>query len=166
MRSEAAALAVTALVLTSLVVTREAVAIELQVTTIRAADDGKCDPELKHWRPRLRKIAGYQSYQMIGREQRESDWRSTEEFRLPGGRTLQLRPRAIAEGAVLMQIRLLDGQQRLVDTSVRLPLESTMIFGVGRDARLDDEATLIMLRAADHPAKHADHAVPATEAHP
>lgn len=130
------------------VTTPEAGAIELQVTIIRAADEGKCDPELRRWRPRLRKVAGYQSYQMLGREKRESDWRSTEEFRLPGGRSLQLRPRGLSDGNVLMHIRLLDGQQRLVDTSVRLPLESTMVFGVGRDARLDDEAILILLRAA------------------
>jgi len=150
MRSEpAAVLALTALVLATLATAYEVGAIELEVTTIRAADQGKCDPELRRWRPRLRKVAGYQSYQMIGHEQRQSDWRSTEEFRLPGGRALQLRPRGLSNGNVLMHIRLLDGQRRLVDTSVRLPLESTMIFGVGRDARLDDEATLILLRAGE-----------------
>jgi hypothetical protein len=149
MRSEAACLAVTALVLATTAIPNGVFAIELEVTTIRAADQGKCDPDLKGLRPRLRKIAGYQSYQMISREQRQSDWRSTEEFRLPGGRALQLRPRGISDGNVLMHIRLLDGQRRLVDTSVRLPLESPMIFGVGRDARLDDEAMLILLRAAE-----------------
>jgi len=155
MRSEPAILALAAVVMSTLAAAQDAGAIELQVTTIRAADSGKCDPELRRWRPRLRKVAGYQSYQMIGRETRESDWRSTEEFRLPGGRSLQLRPRGISDGNVLMHIRLLDGQQRLVDTSVRLPLESTMIFGVGRDARLDDEATLIMLQATDTAAERA-----------
>jgi hypothetical protein len=149
MRSEVACLALTALVLATTAVPYDVFAIELEVTTIRAADQGKCDPDLKRWRPRLRKVAGYQAYQKIGHEQRHSDWRSTEEFRLPGGRSLQLRPRGLSDGNVLMHIRLLDGQRRLVDTSVRLPLESTMVFGVGRDARLDDEATLILLRAAE-----------------
>jgi hypothetical protein len=149
MKHDAAPLALSLLVLAALTAwTPDAGAIELQVTTIRAADEGKCDPELRRWRPRLRKVAGYQSYQMIGRESRESDWRSTEEFHLPGGQSLQLRPRGMSNGNVVMHIRLLDGQQRLVDTSVRLPLESTMVVGVGRDARLDDEATLILLRAA------------------
>jgi hypothetical protein len=149
MRSDSAAVALAALVLATMAVPHDVVAIELEVTTIRAADEGKCDPDLKRWRPRLRKVAGYQSYQKIGHEQRQTDWRSTEEFRLPGGRALQLRPRGLSNGNVLMHIRLLDGQRRLVDTSVRLPLESTMVFGVGRDARLDDEAMLILLRAAE-----------------
>ena len=47
----------------------------------------------------------------------------------------------------MMQVRLLEGRRRLVDTNVRLVNGGTMVFGVGRDARGGDGAVLILLHA-------------------
>jgi hypothetical protein len=121
--------------------------LDVQVTTVRAAERGPCDPQLEALRPRLRRLAGYRAYQLVGDQQRRVPWRNTEAFDLGDGRTLLLQPKGMEDKRVMMQVRLLDGRRRLVDTNVRLPNGGTMVFGVGRDARRGDGALLILLRA-------------------
>jgi hypothetical protein len=128
-------------------------ALNIYVTTVRAADSGPCDPQLEAMRPRLRKLAGYRAYQLVGEQQRRVAWRNTEEFDLGDGRSLVLLPKGMADERVMMQVRLLEGRRRLVDTNVRLVNGGTMVFGLGRDARTADGATLILLRAQDNRAQ-------------
>ena len=123
--------------------------LEIHVTTVRAADRGPCDPQLEAMRPRLRKLAGYRAFQLIGEQQRRVAWRNTEAFDLGDGRSLVLLPKGMSDERVMMQVRLLEGRRRLVDTNVRLVNGGTMVFGVGRDARAADGALLILLRAED-----------------
>jgi hypothetical protein len=121
--------------------------LAVQVTTVRAAERGPCDPQLEALRPRLRRLAGYRAYQLVGDQQRRVSWRITEAFDLGDGRTLVLLPKGMEDQRVMMQVRLLDGRRRLVDTNVRLVNGGTMVFGVGRDARAGNGALLILLRA-------------------
>jgi hypothetical protein len=121
--------------------------LAVQVTTVRAAERGPCDPKLEALRPRLRRLAGYRAYQLVGDQQRRVSWRITEAFDLGDGRTLVLLPKGMEDQRVMMQVRLLDGRRRLVDTNVRLVNGGTMVFGVGRDARAGNGALLILLRA-------------------
>jgi hypothetical protein len=121
--------------------------LAVQVTTVRAAERGPCDPQLEALRPRLRRLAGYRAYQLVGDQQRRVSWRITEAFDLGDGRTLVLLPKRMEDQRVMMQVRLLDGRRRLVDTNVRLVNGGTMVFGVGRDARAGNGALLILLRA-------------------
>ena len=131
--------------------TAEAQPLDIQVTTVRALEEGPCDPQLESLRPRLRHIAGYRSYHLIGEQQRRVAWRNTEAFDLGGGRSLVLLPKGMVDERVMMQVRLLEGRKRLVDTNVRLANGGTMVFGVGRDARSGDGAILILLRAQNSP---------------
>ena len=131
--------------------TAEAQPLDIQVTTVRALEEGPCDPQLESMRPRLRHIAGYRSYHLIGEQQRRVAWRNTEAFDLGGGRSLVLLPKGMVDERVMMQVRLLEGRKRLVDTNVRLANGGTMVFGVGRDARSGDGAILILLRAQNSP---------------
>ena len=128
-------------------VTACAESVAVQVITVRAAERGPCDPQLEAMRPRLRKLAGYRAYQLLGQQQRRVAWRNTEEFDLGDGRSLVLLPKRMADQRVMMQVRLLEGRRRLVDTNVRLVNGGTMVFGLGRDARAGDGALLILLRA-------------------
>jgi hypothetical protein len=48
---------------------------------------------------------------------------------------------------VKMQVRLLEGRRRLVDTKVGVANGGTMMFGVGRDRHLGDDALIILLKA-------------------
>lgn len=119
----------------------------VQVTTVRADDSGKCDPRLEDLRPKLRKSVGYKSYQFVDKERRRVAWRSTEEFTLPGERQLFLLPKAIDNGMIVMQVRLLENRKRLIDTNVRLIDRGSMVFGLGKDAKSGDGALLIVLQA-------------------
>ena len=131
--------------------TAEAQPLDIQVTTVRALEEGPCDPQLESMRPRLRHIAGYRSYHLIGEQQRRVAWRNTEAFDLGDGRSLVLLPMGMVDERVMLQVRLLEGRKRLVDTNVRLANGGTMVFGVGRDARSGDGAILILLRAQNSP---------------
>ena len=56
-------------------------------------------------------------------------------------------PKGMQDEAVVMQVRLLDGRRRLVDTDVRLRNRGTMLLGVGHQAGRADGALIIMLKA-------------------
>ena len=131
--------------------TAEAQPLDIQVTTVRALEEGPCDPQLESLRPRLRHIAGYRAYHLLGEQRRRVAWRNTEAFDLGDGRSLVLLPKGMVDDRVMMQVRLLEGRKRLVDTNVRLANGGTMVFGVGRDARSGDGAILILLRAQNSP---------------
>jgi hypothetical protein len=92
-------------------------------------------------------LVGYRAFQIVSREQRPCDWRTEVRFALPGGRRLQLLPKRMDNDVVKMQVRLMEGRRRLVDTNVGVVNGGTMIFGVGRDPRMGDDALLVLLKA-------------------
>jgi hypothetical protein len=120
--------------------------VMLQVVTVKARQRGESDPELRTLRPRLRRLVGYRSYRMVEDQQRGCAWQVPQQFRLPGGRVLILRPQRLTDHRVIMQVVLLQGEQRLVDTDVQLRNQGTMFLALGRNGR-DDGALLIMLKA-------------------
>jgi hypothetical protein len=122
-------------------------ALRVQVTAVRAAESGPSDPLLVSLKPRLRRLVGYRAFQIVSREDRRCEWRSEARFVLPGGRRLQLLPKGFDRDVVKMQVRLLEGKRRLVDTNVGVMNGGTMLFGVGRDPRMGDDALIIVLKA-------------------
>jgi hypothetical protein len=120
----------------------------VKVMTIRADDSGRCDPRLTSLRTRLKKSVGYKSFTLLDKEFRRVPFRTTEVFTLPDDRTLLLLPKGEQDGRILMQVRLLQGRQRILDTNVRLLDGGKMVFGLGKDARSGDGALLIVLEAA------------------
>jgi hypothetical protein len=120
--------------------------VMLQVVTVKARQRGESDPELRTLRPRLRRLVGYRSYRMVEDQQRGCAWQVPQQFRLPGGRVLVLRPQRLTDHRVIMQVVLLQGERRLVDTDVQLRNQGTMFLALGRNGR-DDGALLIMLKA-------------------
>ena len=122
-------------------------ALRVQVTAVRAAESGPSDPLLVSLKPRLRRLVGYRAFQIVSREDRQCEWRSEARFTLPGGRKLQLLPKSLDQDVVKMQVRLLEGKRRLVDTNVGVMNGGTMLFGVGRDPRMGDDALIIVLKA-------------------
>ena len=124
-------------------------ALEVKITTVRAAERGPSDAQLEPLRPRLRRLVGYRSFQVVGEERRQCAWQATEAFTIPGGRQLRIVPKGMRDEAVVMQVKLLDGERALVDTDVRLQNRGVMLFGVGKDASAADGALIIMLKAED-----------------
>jgi len=121
--------------------------VVLQVVTVKAREHGESDPELRALRPRLRRLVGYRSYRMVNDQQRGCTWMVPQQFVLPGGRVLVLRPERLADQRVVMQVLLLQGDVRLVDTDVQLRNQGTMFLAMGRSSRTSDGALLIMLKA-------------------
>ena len=121
--------------------------LRIEVTAVRAAESGPSDPQLVSLRPRLRRLVGYRAFTVLTREQRPCDWRAETRFDLPGDRHLQLLPKNRDNDVVKMQVRLLEGRRRLVDTNVGVVNGGTIMFGVGRDPRLGDDALIILLKA-------------------
>jgi hypothetical protein len=127
---------------------RPAAALEVQVTTVLATEQGQSDPLLVSLAPRLRRLVGAHAYQVVNQERRRCTWHAQESFALPDGVSLHLVPRSLSDDAVIMQVRLLDGRRRLVNTNVRLRNRGTMMFGVGRDPR-GDGSLIVLLKAED-----------------
>jgi hypothetical protein len=123
-------------------------ALEVQITTVRAAERGPSDAQLIELRPRLRRLVGYRSFQIVHQERRRCPWQSEQAFVIPGGRLLNVVPKGIRERAVAMQVRILEGHLELVDTDVRLQNRGVMLFGIDPDPQLPG-AMIIMLRAEE-----------------
>lgn len=121
--------------------------LRIEVTAVRAGESGPSDPELVSLRPRLRRLVGYRAFRIVTREARPCEWRSETRFALPGNRHLQLLPKSVDNDVVKMQVRLLEGRRRLVDTNVGVSNGGTMMFGVGRDPQIGDAALIILLKA-------------------
>jgi hypothetical protein len=123
-------------------------AVEVQITTVRAADHGPVDSQLLELRPRLRRLVGYRSFQVVREERRQCAWQSHEAFKIPGGRLLHVVPKGMRDQEVVMQVRLIQRSRALIDTDVRLQNRGVMLFGVDRNSGTDG-ATIIMLRAEE-----------------
>ncbi|HWP64982.1 MAG TPA: hypothetical protein VNO26_03600 [Candidatus Limnocylindria bacterium] len=121
--------------------------VMLQVVTVKARERGETDPELRRLRPRLRNLVGYRSYRMVNEQRRGCSWHTPQQFVLPGGRVLLLRPERLADQHVVMQVRLLQADEELIDTDVQLRNQGVMFLAMGRNGRAHDGALLIMLKA-------------------
>jgi hypothetical protein len=130
-------------------------AIDVQVISVRASAHGPSDAQLLSMRPRLRRLIGYRSFQIVRQERRRCDWQARQAFKIPGGRLMHVVPKGMRDQAVVLQVKLVDyagaprpGGQELVDTDVRLQNRGVMLFGVDEDAE-DSSALIIMLRAEE-----------------
>src|SRR5262249_12332560 len=136
-------------VVLSLLGARAGRALDVEITTVRATASGPSDARLIELRPRLRRLVGYRSFQVMGTERRTCTWRTGEAFTIPGGRLLHVVPKAMRDQAVGMEVRLVDGPRNLVDTDVRLQNRGVMLFGVDEDGQVSGEALIIMLKAEE-----------------
>jgi hypothetical protein len=144
-----AVLSLTAGALSVLVTAAVAHALEVQITTVRAAEHGSSDAQLEALRPRLRRLVGYRSFQVVRDERRRCSWQNTEAFKIPGGRLLNVFPKGMRDQAVVMQVKLVQRRRALVDTDVRLQNRGVMLFAVDRNSPEVGGALIIMLRAED-----------------
>jgi hypothetical protein len=124
-------------------------ALDVQVTSVRAYEHGPSDVQLLELRPRLRRLVGYRSFRIVNEERRRCPWGEREAFTIPGGRVMNVMPKAMRDQAVVMQVKLLDGTRALIDTDVRLQNRGVMLFGVDREGHSTEGALIIMLRAEE-----------------
>ena len=127
----------------------DAGSLHVQVITVRATGVGPCDDRLVALRPRLRRVSGYRGFELVDDVTRRIPVRTESIILLPGDRVLRLLPKSFVEDVLQLQVRLLAGRRRLVDTNIRMPSGGTMVFGVGPEASAGEEATLFVLKASD-----------------
>jgi len=140
---------IVAVVVASVVgITAVAYALEVQITTVRVADHGRSDAQLDALRPRLRRLVGYRSFQVVREERLQCAWQTTEAFKIPGGRVLHVVPKGMREQAVAMQVRLVERRRPLVDTDFRLQNRGVLLFAVDRDAH-GAQPLIIVLKAEE-----------------
>jgi hypothetical protein len=146
-------LLVTVMIVTSSVPATSGAAddVTVQVLTLVGKARGRTDPELRRHRSRLRRLAGFRAYRLVSDQQVGCRWRADQSFRLPNDRWLNLRPKRLADGQILMRVRIRDGNEALVDTDVRMNDRGTLVFGMPRDSLMGDGALLIMLNAGYPP---------------
>lgn len=128
--------------------------LEIEVATVRATADGardlnSSDPLVIFLRRHLKRFTVYRGFIVVRREGRPCAWRSEQAFALPGGRSLEIVPKGMEQQMVMMQVRLLDGHKRLVDTHVRLPQRGRLVFGMPRGGAEGDGAMFVVLKAGE-----------------
>jgi hypothetical protein len=83
--------------------------VELRVETVLATDSSKeVDNRLNDIRPQLKEFR-YESYRLVQEERRRVDWGKQADFSLPGGRFLQVIPKAYNDERIALQVMLMGG---------------------------------------------------------
>jgi hypothetical protein len=83
--------------------------VELRVETVLATDSSKeVDNRLNDIRPQLKEFR-YASYRLVQEERRLVDWGKQANFSLPGGRFLQVIPKAYNDERIALQVMLMGG---------------------------------------------------------
>src|SRR5947208_15153509 len=95
-----------------------ALALEVQITTVHASEHGPSEAQLIDLRPRLRRLVGYHSFQVGGKERRRCAWQTSEAFAIPGGRMLHVVHKAMLDRAVGMSVSMDVGSRALGITHV------------------------------------------------
>jgi hypothetical protein len=147
-RAAVAALALMGGLLGAELVGAEPDSFHFQVMTVRATGVGPCDARLAALRPRLRRVSGYRGFELVDDVSQRIAMRTHTVIRLPEGRVLRVLPKSILQDVLHLQVRLLDGRRRVVDTNLRLPTGGTLVFGLGPNVDAGEEATLFVLRAS------------------
>ena len=142
-------IAVAAAIVAVIAASAAAWAVQVEITTVRAAEYGPSDAQLVEFRPRLRRLVGYRSFQVVRTERRACAWQTTEAFKIPGGHLLNVVPRGMRDQTVVMQVKLLDRRRPLVDTDVRLQNRGVMLFGLGHEANVSPQSALIIMLKAE-----------------
>lgn len=116
--------------------------VELRVETVLATDSSKeVDNRLNDIRPQLKEFR-YASYRLVQEERRRVDWGKQADFSLPGGRFLQVIPKAYSDERIALQVMLMEGTSPTPLMSTLLSIRNHGMVFVG--GRRHQEGTLII----------------------
>ena len=116
--------------------------VELRVETVLASDSSQeFDDRLTDSRNQWKNFR-YSSYQLVQEERRRVGWGTRADFFLPGGRFLQVVPKAQTNNRIALQVMLMEGTTPtpLMSTSLLIPNHGTLFVG----GRRHQEGTLII----------------------
>ena len=102
----------------------------VQMGTVLATNSGDYfDSHLAAMRHQFQNLFRYTSYQLVKEEDRDVGWGDLAGFDIPGGRYLQVVPKAVANDRLSLNVRLLQGSRLLVNTDFTLRNRGTILVG-------------------------------------
>lgn len=103
--------------------------VQVTIGTILASNQNdEFDPRLKDLNKQL-KVMKYRSYRLLKEESQNVAWRGEAVFELPGGRSLVVVPQEIRNKRLGLKVRLLAGENPLLDTTVTLGDRGNFLLG-------------------------------------
>jgi hypothetical protein len=103
--------------------------VTITVQVIQASNQGSTvDPALAKIRSQLSSLK-YSSYRLLETHPVATTLGAKHTLSLPGGRTLDLYPYGISGGSLELLVTIIDGSKRMLDTTVRLPRNGTIVVG-------------------------------------
>lgn len=103
--------------------------INLSVQVIHASNQGTTvDPALVKIRSQLSSLT-YSNYRLLDTHPLSTKLGAKHAIPLPGGRTLDLYPYGLSDGRLELLVTITEGSTRILDTTVRLSNNSTIVVG-------------------------------------
>lgn len=103
--------------------------ISLSVQVIHASNQGTAvDPALAKIRSQLSSLT-YSNYRLLDTHPLSTKLGAKHAIPLPGGRTLDLYPYGLSDGRLELLVTITEGSTRILDTTVRLSNNSTIVVG-------------------------------------
>ena len=105
--------------------------VTLRVRTVLATNTGAdFDARLEEQRRQLEGLFRYSSFQLVREERRYSDWGKPNSFEIPGGRFLQVVPKAYQDRRLKLKVVLIEGSAGPpLDTDFSLPNNGNIWVG-------------------------------------
>lgn len=108
---------------------KDAPAVQIKIGTILASNQSdEFDSRLKPLQKQL-KVMKYRSYRLLKEETQNAAWQGNVTFEIPGSRSLVVTPQEFRNKQLALKVRLLEGEQPLLDTTVRLPNRGHFLLG-------------------------------------
>ncbi len=103
--------------------------VKLTVQVIHASNNGAAvDPALAKIKAQLSSLK-FSNYQLLETHPLSTKVGAKHAVALPGGRTMDLYPYGISGGSLEVLVTITDGTKRILDTTVRLPNNGTIVVG-------------------------------------
>ena len=104
-------------------------AVQLRIGTILATNESdNFDPKLSKMKNQL-EVIKYRSYRLLKEDVQKVPWQAPVVFEIPGGRSLLVIPQEYRNNRLSLQVRLLEGDKPLLDTTVRLRNRGNFLLG-------------------------------------
>ncbi|MFZ5862455.1 MAG: hypothetical protein ACOYXR_06440 [Nitrospirota bacterium] len=103
--------------------------VKLTVQVVQASNQGATvDPALAKIRAQLSSLK-FSSYRLLETHPLSTTVGAKHAVALPGGRTMDLYPYGVSGGSLEVLVTITDGAKRILDTTVRLPNNGTIVVG-------------------------------------
>lgn len=113
----------------SLAAETNAQTVQIKIGTILASNESdEFDARLKPLQKQL-KLMKYRSYRLLKEETQTAPWEGSAGFEIPGGRSLIVTPQEQIKKQLALKVRLLQGEEPLLDTTVRIPSRGQFLLG-------------------------------------